>query len=364
MCAFTKRKVIRPKATGFNGEKEDKFKSIRCSLKANDGYLYPLDKSFFFIANKPVQLDFERIGSLEFNRVDKGTTAQAARTFDITIHMRDGTNHQFVNLQRSDYKELFNFLTNKNIKIRNLAAANKNAEEADEESGEEGDDPYMDRLKRQRAAAQATEMDLGDDEDDDDSEEDEDFAPAEVSDVEEEYEEGAEVVDGEPAGKTKKKVAKTDAASPANSSDGSGSGSDSEAPKLPPKKKAKAEVSKGKKSAEADKGRKPARKKKDKDAPKRGMSGYMFFMNANRERYKQEHPGAKVTEIGKFAGEEWRTMDAEAKAPWEEKAKADKERYEREMKEYTEAKRVALAEATSSEDEGDVGGPGGSSDED
>jgi structure-specific recognition protein 1 len=351
MCAFTKRKVVRPKVTGFRGEQEDKFKSIRCSLKANDGYLYPLDKCFFFICNKPVQLDFERIGSLEFNRVDKGASAQAARTFDITIHMRDGTNHQFVNLQRSDYKELFNFLTSKSIKIRNLAAANKNAEEADVESGEEGgDDPYMDRLKRQRAAAQATEMELGEDDDDDDSEEDEDFAPAEVSDVDEEYEEGAEAVDGELAGKAKKKVARE----PVDASDGGSSGSDSEAPKLPPKKKSK---------AEPDKGKKPARKKKDKDAPKRGMSGYMFFMNANRERYKREHPGAKVTEIGKFAGEEWRTMDAEAKAPWEEKAKADKERYEREMKEYTEAKRAALAEATSSEDEGAGAGAGGSSDE-
>ena len=56
MCAFTKKKVVRPKASGFNGEKEDKFKSIRCSLKANDGYLYPLDKCFFFIANKPLQV--------------------------------------------------------------------------------------------------------------------------------------------------------------------------------------------------------------------------------------------------------------------------------------------------------------------
>jgi structure-specific recognition protein 1 len=363
MCAFTKRKVIRPKVSGFNGEKEDKFKSIRCSLKANEGFLYPLDKCFFFIANKPVQLDFERIGSLEFNRVDKGTVAQAARTFDITIHMRDGSNHQFVNLQRSDYKELFNFLTNKSIKIRNLAAANKNAEEADDESGEdEADDPYMDRVKRQRAAAQATDLDLGDEEDDD-SEEDEDFAPADVSDVDEEYEEGAEVVDGETAGKSKKKAAKVDDDAPAASaSDDEGSGSDADAPKLPPKKKAKADADKGKKAAPAEKGKK-SRKKKDKDAPKRGMSGYMIYMNANRERYKQEHPGAKVTEIGKFAGEEWRAMDAEAKAPWEGKAKADKERYEREMKEYTEAKRAALAEATSSEDEGEAAGAGGSSDE-
>eukprot|EP00967_Tisochrysis_lutea_P155339 scaffold310684_cov28-Tisochrysis_lutea.AAC.2 len=347
MCAFTKRKVIRPKVTGFNGEKEDKFKSIRCSLKANDGYLYPLDKCFFFIANKPVQLDFDRIGSLEFNRVDKGASAQAARTFDITIYMRDGTNYQFVNLLRSDYKELFNFLTNKNIKIRNLAAANKNAEEADDESEDNADDPYMDRLKRQRAAAQPTDVEMGDDDDDDDSEEDEDFAPGEDSDVDEEYDEGAGAGDDEKAGKKKKKKADD---SDVGSSDGDGS--DSPAP--PPKKS----------KTDAGKVQKKTRKKKDKDAPKRAMSAYMFYMNANRERYKEEHPGAKVTEIGKLAGDEWRAMDADAKAPWEEKAKGDKDRYEREMQEYTEAKRAALAEATSSsEDDEEEAEAAASSDE-
>ena len=43
------------KASGFNGSSfDDKSKSIRCSMKAIEGFLYPLDKCFFFIANKPV----------------------------------------------------------------------------------------------------------------------------------------------------------------------------------------------------------------------------------------------------------------------------------------------------------------------
>ena len=30
--------------------------------QANEGQLFPLDKAFFFICNKPVHIDFERIG--------------------------------------------------------------------------------------------------------------------------------------------------------------------------------------------------------------------------------------------------------------------------------------------------------------
>ena len=53
--AFTKKKVQQIKASGFNGTSfDDKTKSIRCSMKAIEGFLYPLDKCFFFIANKPV----------------------------------------------------------------------------------------------------------------------------------------------------------------------------------------------------------------------------------------------------------------------------------------------------------------------
>lgn len=70
--AFTRKKVSTIKVGGFNAEKDDKFKSIRCSMKAVDGQLYPLDKCFFFIASKPVMIEFERISSIEFNRVDKG----------------------------------------------------------------------------------------------------------------------------------------------------------------------------------------------------------------------------------------------------------------------------------------------------
>ena len=56
VSAFAKKKVQGLKSGGFNSEKDDKHKSLRCSLKAVDGHLYPLDKCFFFISTKPVSL--------------------------------------------------------------------------------------------------------------------------------------------------------------------------------------------------------------------------------------------------------------------------------------------------------------------
>ena len=43
ISAFARKRVSTIKTGGFNAEKDDKFKSIRCSMKAVEGQLYPLD---------------------------------------------------------------------------------------------------------------------------------------------------------------------------------------------------------------------------------------------------------------------------------------------------------------------------------
>eukprot|EP00965_Chrysotila_dentata_P091149 3009684-Pleurochrysis_carterae.AAC.1 len=50
---------------------------------------------------------------------------------------------------------------------------------------------------------------------------------------------------------------------------------------------------------------------------------------------------------------EWKDLDAEARAPWEEKAAADKLRYDREMKEYKTQTAAAKQADDSSDDEED-----------
>ncbi|CAM9728367.1 unnamed protein product, partial [Sphacelaria rigidula] len=74
---------------------------------------------------------------------------------------------------------------------------------------------------------------------------------------------------------------------------------------------------------------KPAPKKKQKkdpNAPKGASSAFMQFSASHRSAVKEAHPGLKTTEIAKVLGEKWKTMDDEAKAPYNEKANRDKER--------------------------------------
>ncbi|EIE79999.1 hypothetical protein G6F46_001817 [Rhizopus delemar] len=73
---------------------------------------------------------------------------------------------------------------------------------------------------------------------------------------------------------------------------------------------------------------KKKRGKKDPNAPKRALSAYMFFSQANREKVIKENPEAKFGEIGKILGAKWKEMTEEEKKPFVEKAEADKKRYE------------------------------------
>lgn len=68
------------------------------------------------------------------------------------------------------------------------------------------------------------------------------------------------------------------------------------------------------------------------DRPKRPLSGYMIWLNENREAIKAENPGAKVTEVAKRGGELWRAL--KDKREWEQKAAEAKERYGKQIKEF------------------------------
>jgi hypothetical protein len=59
---------------------------------------------------------------------------------------------------------------------------------------------------------------------------------------------------------------------------------------------------------QSDKPRKKKEKKEDDGKPKRPMSGFMLYINANREDIKKKFPGIKVTEVAKKGGEMWKEM--------------------------------------------------------
>ncbi|KAK3812042.1 MAG: hypothetical protein J3Q66DRAFT_381692 [Benniella sp.] len=61
--------------------------AIKCSMKANEGVLYPLDKSFLFIPKPPTFIPHSEIGSVTFSRVGRGA-ASASRTFGLKFNMK------------------------------------------------------------------------------------------------------------------------------------------------------------------------------------------------------------------------------------------------------------------------------------
>ncbi|KAI1342523.1 nucleosome binding protein [Xylariaceae sp. FL0016] len=79
---------------------------------------------------------------------------------------------------------------------------------------------------------------------------------------------------------------------------------------------------------------KSRRAKKDPNAPKRGLSAYMFFANEQRENVRDENPGISFGQVGKILGERWKALNDKQRAPYEAKAAADKKRYEDEKQAY------------------------------
>ncbi|EGZ20308.1 hypothetical protein PHYSODRAFT_285400 [Phytophthora sojae] len=92
-------------------------------------------------------------------------------------------------------------------------------------------------------------------------------------------------------------------------------------------------MARGPKRADGDHTRKP-RKKKDKNAPKRALSAFMFFSNDIRETVKKEMPELAFLQISSEIGRRWKKISDEERRPYDELAAADKRRYQEEKEDY------------------------------
>ncbi|XP_027010525.1 FACT complex subunit SSRP1a isoform X1 [Tachysurus fulvidraco] len=313
MKALVNRKITVP--GNFQGHSG--AQCITCSYKATSGLLYPLERGFIYVHKPPVHLRFEEISCVNFAR---GTTT--TRSFDFEIETKQGNQYTFSSIEREEYGKLFDFVNAKKLSIKNRGLKEDlKATERYSDSDEDEHDAYLERMKEEGKIREEGDESEGDS--------DESFNPVEEDDdIAEEYDSNASVSDSEDEdddsedeGK-KKKVEKK--------------------PKKPVKEK---------------KERKPRKEKKVKDAgaPKRPMSAYMLWLNANRERIKSENPGISVTEISKKAGEMWKQIDKNRKEEWERKAEEAKKQYERAMKEYKESGGGASSSAVNSEKKKKVG---------
>lgn len=73
---------------------------------------------------------------------------------------------------------------------------------------------------------------------------------------------------------------------------------------------------------------------KDPNAPKRPLSTFFLFSQDERPKIKKDNPSLSVADIAKMIGERWRGIGEDKKRHYEERARQEKERYEREIATY------------------------------
>ncbi|KAI3764816.1 hypothetical protein L2E82_14833 [Cichorium intybus] len=277
--------------------------AVKSSLKAEDGVLYPLEKSFFFLPKPPTLILYDEIDYVEFERHAAGGSNM--HYFDLLIRLKTEQEHLFRNIQRNEYHNLFDFINSKGLKIMNLGAAKTTDGVAAVLQDEEDDnvDPHLERIKNEAGG-------------DDSDEEDEDFVADKDDGGSPTDDSGGDDSDGSQSGGEKEKPVKKETKKEPTASKPSSS-----------KKRPKGTEDDGSKK------RKP-KKKKDPNAPKRAMSGFMFFSQLERENVKKDIPGIAFQEIGRVLGERWNKLSAEEKEPYEAKALADKKRYRDEISNY------------------------------
>jgi len=69
-------------------------------------------------------------------------------------------------------------------------------------------------------------------------------------------------------------------------------------------------------------------------APKQPLSGYVHFLNERRESVRGENPDITFSELSKKLAAEWSNLPEDQKIKFNELAKKDKDRYDKEFAEY------------------------------
>lgn len=131
----------------FKSAKGDQ--AIKCSVKASDGFLYPLKSSLIFI-NKPVTyIKLSEIKYVEFSRIGSAGMP-SSRSFDMTVSkLTDNSTIAFSGIDKDEYKNLSAYLKAKGVKMRQVdVETNQQYELSDNGAEEDEDDSEAPKSKR------------------------------------------------------------------------------------------------------------------------------------------------------------------------------------------------------------------------
>lgn len=110
------KKIIVP--AGFSSAQGTK--AIKCSVKAAEGFLYPMKSSIVFIHKPVLYIRHSELKYVEFSRVGGGT-AGLSRSFDITLtKMRDDSQVTFLSIDKEEQKVLFDYFKQSQVKVRTV----------------------------------------------------------------------------------------------------------------------------------------------------------------------------------------------------------------------------------------------------
>lgn len=173
---LTERRLIVP------GSFQSRFlqAGVSCSLKASEGYLYPLDRCFLFVTKPTVYIPYSEVSTVTMSRTSTGVSA--SRTFDLEVNLRGGNqSHVFANIDKEEQETIERYCQEKGLRIKNEEKIAK-AMLAKAMTGDDDDDDDAD-------------VDMGsagEEESDDD-----DFGSGSESDVAEEFDSNASASDSD-----------------------------------------------------------------------------------------------------------------------------------------------------------------------
>ncbi|KAJ3071133.1 FACT complex subunit, partial [Rhizoclosmatium hyalinum] len=306
--ALSEINIITP---GVSYKSTQGHSGVKCALKANEAFLYPLERSFVSVPKPATLIPHAEVEKVTFSRVN--STSSSTKTIEMKISTASGE-YAYTSISREEYQALAEYCATKKLRVTTEIGDGQGGYDAmdDDDDGEDG---------KKRKRIQNLKDPLGGDLDDSESE-DEDFEDkGSDSDVDLEYD--------------------TDASSEGDSDDEEGSAAsndeegnaseEEEAPK--PKEKKEKKVSSAPKKDKSGGSGEPEKKKakKDPNAPKGASSSFILYSNAKRTQIKDEEPSLSMTDISKKIGTMWKEITAEEKKIYEDLAVKDKDRYKREM---------------------------------
>ncbi|KAI9271387.1 hypothetical protein BY458DRAFT_509331 [Sporodiniella umbellata] len=162
--ALTGRKVI---STSTYKSHHGAF-AMKCSMKANEGFLYPLEKSLLFIPKPPTYISIHEIGVVTFSRV--GQSAGSSRTFDMKFRMTSGSDIQFSSINREEYANIEDYLKQRKIKIKTEASEDAvitytDLAGLDDDDDDDEEDEAYDAARKRRKVETPGALRANDDED-------------------------------------------------------------------------------------------------------------------------------------------------------------------------------------------------------